>query len=181
MSEQPPESGEATNPHTGETVRIDRDDIEVILEGLKEMPHAMTQMAAAVEKLADNTNRAPTRSYTAAVVVAVALVNLVVVMGTLWIIRSDQVTNDKRAEDTSRVVSRVGDCLDLDGPDVDGTPVGNCASRLLTGLESTVDIIKLELRCESQRTLRDFVIANHAFAEEPPPITEECKDLQPSN
>lgn len=181
MSDLPPEM-EATDPLLSEeTVRIDRDDITVIVEGLKEMPHAITQMADAVKQLADNTNRAPTKSYVGVVVVGVAIVNLVAVLASLWVIRSDQVKSATRGKDTNAAVKRVEDCLDFDGADEDGDPVGSCATDLLTGLATTVNGIKLELRCEAQRTLRAFVTANPDFGVEPPPVTEECKALQPSN
>lgn len=181
MSDLPPEQGEATDPHSGKTVRIDRQDIDVILEGLKEMPHAMTQMAAAVEQLANNTNRAPTRSYTAMLVIGVAVINLLAVGVALSIIRSDQVTNAAKASETNRLVKRVDDCLDIEGKGVDGDPVGDCAVRLLSGVAEAVEGIKLDLRCESQTTLREFIQSNPSFGIEVPPISDECKDLQPSN
>ena len=39
---------------TGETVRIDRDDINVIVEGLKEMPHAITQLLIVMRHLSQS-------------------------------------------------------------------------------------------------------------------------------
>lgn len=169
MSTTPPESGTAT-------VEIARSDIEVILEGLREMPNAVTQMAESIKVLADNTNRTPSRAYTVVIVTAAILVNLLVLGGALYVIRSAQNEGTKRGKDTNEVVKKVQDCIDILPESEDGTPQGVCAGAIISATGQVVADIRKDIRCESQVTIRDFVIQNPEFQVNPPTISPECEE-----
>lgn len=155
MSTTPPDTPEEVG-----TVKIDRSDVEVIMEGLKEMPAAMTLMATSIQTLADNTNKAPTRSYTALILLISTIFNVAIIGGALLVIRDTQNASTVRGQDTNKVVKKVADCLDILDSEADGTPQGECAKLLIGALGNTVAEIRVELRCSGEKNFRDFVVAN---------------------
>lgn len=183
MSDIPPDA-----PHH-ETVRVDRTDIEVIIEGLREMPNAMTLMAGSIQVLAENTNKATTKSYTAAVVMCAALLNVLVlgfvgirlvdatnsIKSTQSSIQTQQSESAVRGKDIQKTVDKVADCLDILDTAKDSTPPGECAKLLLDALNGTVEDIRVDLQCTLEDRLRSFIALNADPEKvQPPPLSAVC-------
>lgn len=169
---------------SGAVVEIAREDFDVILNGLRDMPVAITQMADSVKVLADNTDRAPTKSFTTVIIAAAVVLIVFLLGGGLWVFRDGQLSYQReaadRGRDTNATVNQVADCIDILPVEEDGTPVGECAIRITSAAAEIVAEFRQDNRCSTQIALREFLLLNPELGIlTPPSISPTCEDYEP--
>ena len=151
---------DTTNDHIEEDentglVRVAKSDLGVIIDGLKQLPDALSEMAEAVSILAKNTNRRISRDW----------ITLFVLVCSLVVMSLFSMQNARLARETAgsqKQVNELVDCLTFQSE-----PNSECTRKNLALVVEVTNAITHEVRCEVQREFRR--------------ITEEMPNVDPTS
>lgn len=149
-----------------DAVAVDKTDMALIIQGIQQMPAAISQMTEAIQTLADTGRRVPTRS--AQFFIGFVLTSLLVA-SQAW---QAQTIRSTQAE-TQQIAQSIYDCLDYTES---GNPNGACAREVSLLLKDYSDSLSEKFRCQIEVRFFSF-FANNPQLEVSPSISPECEEI----
>lgn len=169
-----------------DTVEVSREFLDILLRSIQQVPLLVHRLTGSTEKLARHAERQPSRNFVGLVVVATMIVNLSIVWYGLTVIRAAQSEGARRGISTNALVEEISGCLDFTEFNPPGIvrledlpeatmDLDPCAQRIIFAGHLAVENMRQDLRCQTQESLRLFVLANPDFGVEPAPVDPECE------